>query len=238
VFRFDVAAFDVMQNLFGKVLAMGDEDEAGENGNFSGIHGIAFHVVADEWEANESEEARENAFSNESEERNEEEHVGKSETIVVDEQCAQGGGDAFAAMKAKLRGPDMANDDGDHGESEIMGIARPMAGGPNGEGAFSDVAEQGHSKAGPAEGSADIFCADAAAALFADIASGADADEIVASGETTEHVSAQYNPACLGPIRRLNLLNPRHSCLASTHDQRSSADFVPNSAFLRLIWAE
>jgi len=212
-----------MQNLFGEVLAMGDEDETSEKGKLKGFNGIALEIIADEREANESEQAGQNAFANEGEQGDKEQNEGNGEMIIVEEQSAEVSGDAFAAMEAELGGPDVADDDGNHGQGDIMRIAGPMAGGPNGESAFATVAKEGYAKTGPAEGAPDIFCTDAAAALSADIASGADADEVIAGGETTEHVSAQGNPTCLGPIRRLNLLNPRHSCLASTHNQRFSA---------------
>src|SRR6266478_2989228 len=120
--------------------------------------------------------------------------------IIIDQQRPQGGGDAFAAVKTQLGGPDVTSHHREHGHGDVPRFLGPMAGGPDREAALGDVPEHSDDETGPAQEPADIFRADTAAALVAYVASGAHADQIVTCGEAAQHVSAQGNPACQAPV--------------------------------------
>src|SRR5436190_2232818 len=98
-----------------------------------------------------------------------------------------------------------------HGHRNQPAIFGPVRRRPHCKDAFAEVSEQGYEKTGPSQETTNIFGPDASAALLANVESRAHADQIIAGRETTEHVSAHGDPACLVPVCRLNLLNPRHS---------------------------
>src|SRR6266568_62985 len=99
VLGFNVAAFDVVQNFLHQVLAMGNENEAGEDGKLNRIGGVAFEIIADERQAKEGEEARQDGLANDGEHGGKEKSEGDGQMIIVDQQGAERGGDAFAAAK-------------------------------------------------------------------------------------------------------------------------------------------
>src|SRR5436190_14358856 len=82
-------------------------------------------------------------------------------------------------------------------------ISGEMSRGPNREGAFAEIPQQGQQEAKLARDSPGIFSANISAAQLAQILSAPHADNVITGGETTQCVSAQGNPARFCPVSRL-----------------------------------
>ena len=210
MFDVEVTTFGKMKTFIDQVFAMIDEDESGDDGNGDDFGGLLRQVHADEREAADGEETWQDGFAQDQEKAGEQKQEGADEVIIIDQQSTEGGGNAFSAAEPKLCGPDMSDDDGDHCQSDETGVIGEMAGDPDCESAFGNIADEGGQEAGPTQDAPDVFRADAAAAEFAEVLVSAEPDQIIASGETAQEVRAEGNGTSLAPIGRLKLFNPGH----------------------------
>src|ERR1051326_3635601 len=163
-----------------------------------------------EWKASESKKARQNCFAREREGAAEKDQKCRSQMVIVDQNDSQRSSHAFAPAKEKLRGPDVTRDHRKHGDDYNAIVCGEMARSPNRESAFGKIAEKSQHEARPAQQPADIACADVAAAKIANILARAHQDQIITGRKTTQQVGAQPNPACPGPVSRVQLFHPRH----------------------------
>src|SRR5262245_66467108 len=92
---------------------MGDENQAGENGNQGGLRAIVTVIKADQRQAEKGEQTRQHRFPPERERERKENHKPGGEITIEDEQCSERRGYPLPSVEVKLNGPDVAGNDRD-----------------------------------------------------------------------------------------------------------------------------
>src|SRR6185312_6104704 len=105
-------------------------------------------------------------------------------------------------MKPELGRPDMAGDDSHHGQGHDAFVLGKVAGDPNGQCAFAEIANEGEQETSFAEDAANIARAHTSTAQFANVLSKPTADKIVTGGKTAQQVGAKTNATGLIPVGR------------------------------------
>ena len=205
-----VTAHRQMHAFFDDVFTVHEQNQCCGNGNNHRARRVALKINVGQRQASHAEQAGQNGLSknHESAQKNHDEN--QRLMIVVNRQGAEQRGDAFAAAKPQLYGPDVAGGDSQHGQRGQLLIGREMARHPNRQRAFANITKGGEDETALAKIASDIFRADAAAANLADVLTGPPANKIIANGETTEQIGAKTHTQALMPVDGLQLLNPRH----------------------------
>jgi len=169
-----------------------------------------FEVMNHKREASECEQIWQNGFPQQRKRTSKKDEEGRGQMIIVDQNHTERCGHPFAAAEQELNRPYVTRDDREHCYNDDAVIRREIACSPYCEHPFEKVPDQRDHKPRPAHYSADVLGSYAAAADFADVLAGAHLDQVVTSRKTTEQIRAKPNPACLGPVSRVQLFHPRH----------------------------
>ena len=159
-------------------------------------------------QTDEGEHGGEQAFPRDGQSAQKHNENRQRDPIVKQEQRRERGGHALAAAKMQLRRPDVPGDHGQHGQrhgqSVVVGEFRRE---PDCQRALGHIAQHREQVAGFAQNATDVARADAAAFDFTDVPARAGADEIIASGETTQEISRDHGAGRLKPVCRLHMFD-------------------------------
>ncbi len=186
---FNRAARGKMTDFLGEIFAMREQDHPREQG----IGGYAERTLIPEQggqrKKRKSRQSAEDTSPGQNERARGKPHENQRHARIVHEHRAEGGGDSFAAVKTKLRRPDVPHDDREHRQGRKPPVRQIMGDEPDRERAFGKISQQGEKKSAGAQNAADIFRANTAAARLPDVPAGLPANEIITKSQTAEEIT-------------------------------------------------